>query len=403
MVEKMPGISERTKNLGTENAFVVLAEVSRRKEKGENIISFCIGQPDFDTPKVIKKAAITALKEGKTGYVHSAGIKELREAVAEYEGKLRGISIDPESVVVDCGAKHFISHAILSTTDYGKGDEVIYPNPGYPIYLAQTIVHGAVPVAYDILESKNFNFDLDEFRKKVSDKTKLIVINSPQNPTGGVLTKKILEGIAEIAMEKDIWVYSDEIYYNILFEGKFESIASIPEMQEKTIIATGVSKTFAMTGWRIGYAINAKLAKHFATWVTNTTACANHPSQYAAVSALKNAGKEAEKMRKSFKKRRNLIVKELNKIPGFKCLKPQGTFYCYPNITEACQITGIENSEEFRKKLLDEAKVAVLSDIHFGSRITSEGQHLRFSFATSEENIMQGTEKIREFMEKNSK
>ncbi len=398
----MPEISDRTKNLGTENAFVVLAEVNKRKAQGENIISFCIGQPDFDTPEIIKEGALKALKEGKTGYTDSAGIKELRKAVAEYEGKIRGIEINPDSVVIDSGAKSFITHTIMTVTDYGKQNEVMYPNPGYPIYRAQTTVNGAVPVPYNILESKNYNFDLDALKEKVSDKTKLIIINSPQNPTGGVLTKKSLEGIAEIALEKDLWVYSDEIYSNILFEGKFESIASIPEMQEKTIIATGVSKTFAMTGWRIGYAINEKLAKHFTTWVTNLTACAAHPNQYAAVAALTKAEKEADEMTASFKKRRNIIVKELNSIPGFKCISPQGTFYTYPNVSKACEMTGIKDSEEFRKKLLDEAKVAVLSDIHFGQRIPAEGEHLRFSFATSEQNILDGTQKIKEFMEKNS-
>jgi aspartate/methionine/tyrosine aminotransferase len=401
----MPEISERTLNLGTENAFVVLAEVNKRKAQGEDIISFCIGQPDFDTPEIIKEGAIKALKEGKTGYVPSAGIKELREAIAEYEGKLRGIHIEADEVVVDSGAKSFITHSIMATTDYGKGHEVVYPNPGYPIYEAQAKVNGAIPVPANILESKNFNFDLNELKEKVSEKTKLIIINSPQNPTGGVLTKKVLEGIAEIALEKDLWVYADEIYSNILFEGKFESIASIPEMQERTIIATGVSKTFAMTGWRIGYAINKKLAKHFSRWVTNINACAPHMNQYAAIKALteRSALEKAEEMRVSFKKRRDLIVKELNNIPGFKCLSPQGTFYAYPNVTKACELTGIKDSEELRQKLLNEAKVAVLSDIHFGTRIESEGEHLRFSFATSEENIKEGTQRIKEFIEKNSK
>ncbi len=396
-------ISSRTKNLGTENAFVVLAEVNKRIAAGKEIISFCIGQPDFDTPKVIKDAAIKAINQGKTGYVASAGLPELREEIAKYEGKLRGIELDPDAVVVDAGAKSFITHTIMSTTDCGKGDEVIYPNPGYPIYEAQTIVNGAVPVPANILESKEFNFDLDDFKKKVSDKTKLIIINSPQNPTGGVLTKEVLEGIAEIAIENDLWVFSDEIYSNILFEGKHESIAAIDGMKERTIIATGVSKTFAMTGWRIGYAINEKLAKSFSTWVTNITACAGHPNQYAAVAALRDAEKEAEEMTASFKRRRDLIVKELNDIPGFNCLKPKGTFYAYPNVTKACKNTGIKDSEELRKKILEEVGVAVLSDIHFGAKIPEEGEHLRFSFATSDENIEKGTEKIREFIKKNSK
>ncbi|MFH1663523.1 MAG: pyridoxal phosphate-dependent aminotransferase [archaeon] len=399
----MPGISDRTKGLGTENAFVVLEEVNRRLFKGEKIISFCVGQPDFDSPQAVKDAAIDALKKGKTGYADCRGIKELREAIAEYEGKKRGIEIDPEAVVVDAGAKPFITHSIMTTTDSGKGDEVMFPNPGYPIYQAQTIVNGAKPVPYNLLESKNFNFDAEEFRKKVSGNTKLIIINSPQNPTGGVLTKNALKEIAEIAMEKDIWVFSDEIYENILFEGKFESIASLDGMQENTIIATGVSKTFAMTGWRIGYAINEKLSKYFKTWAINITAGAAHPNQYAAIGALTKAIEESDKMTASFHRRRDLIVKLLNEIPGFKCLSPKGTFYAYPNVTEACKLTGIKDSEEFRKKLLDEAKVAVLSDIHFGTKIPEEGEHIRFSFATSDENIKNGIERIKEFMEKNSK
>ncbi len=399
----MAGISDRTSNLGTENAFVVLGEVNKRKAKGEDLISFCIGQPDFDSPQPVKDAAIKAINTGKTGYADSCGIKELREAIAKHEGKIRGIEIDPDWVVVDNGAKPFITHSIMTTTDYGKEHEIMLPNPGYPIYRAQTIVNGAVPVPYNILETKNFNFDLDEFKKKVSDKTKMIIINSPQNPTGGVLTKESLEGIAEIAIENDLWVYADEIYSNILFDGKFESIASIDGMQERTIISTGVSKTYAMTGWRIGFAINEKLAKYFTTWVININACAAHPSQYAAIAALNESNKEAEKMTESFHRRRDLIVKLLNEIPGFKCLSPKGTFYAYPNVTKACEMTGINDSEEFRKKLLDEAKVAVLSDIHFGQRIEGEGQHIRFSFATSDENIKNGIERIKEFMEKNSK
>jgi len=399
----MPGISDRTKNLGTENAFVVLGEVNRRIAKGQNIISFCIGQPDFDAPEVVRTAAKKAIDSNKSGYTSSNGIPELRKAIAEYEGKARGIEIDPDWVVVDNGAKSFITHTIMTATDYGKGDEIMYPNPGYPIYSAQTIVNGAKPVPYNILESKNFNFDLEEFKEKVSDKTKLIIINSPQNPTGGVLTKESLKGIADIAVDNDLWVYSDEIYSNILFEGKFESIAALDGMQEKTIICTGVSKTFAMTGWRIGYAINEKLAKSFTTWVTNINACAGHINQYAAIAALENGGEDAKKMTESFHKRRDLIIKLVNEIPGFNCLSPKGTFYIYPNTTKACELVGAKDAEELRKRILDKAKVAVLSDIHFGTKIPSEGEHLRFSFATSEENIKQGTQAIKEFIEENSK
>ncbi len=399
----MPEISNRTKNLGTENAFVVLGEVNKRIAQGEKIISFCIGQPDFDAPENVREAAKKAIESNKSGYTSSCGVPELRKAIAEYEGKARGIEINPDWIVVDSGAKSFITHSIMTTTDYGKGDEIMYPNPGYPIYSAQTEVNGATGIPYNILESKNFNFDLEEFKEKVSNKTKLIIINSPQNPTGGVLTKESLKGIADIALDKDIWVYADEIYQHIMFDGKFESIASLEGMQEKTIIATGVSKTFAMTGWRIGYAINEKLAKPFTTWVTNINACAGHVNQFAAIAALKTAEEDAKKMTESFHKRRDLIVKLVNEIPGFKCLNPKGTFYIYPNVSEACKMINTKDSEELRKRILDEAKVAVLADIHFGKKIPSEGEHLRFSFATSDENIKEGTQAIKEFMEKNSK
>ncbi|MEM2914032.1 MAG: pyridoxal phosphate-dependent aminotransferase [Candidatus Bathyarchaeia archaeon] len=395
-------ISERTRNLGTENAFVVLKEVNDLVRQGKDIVNFCIGQPDFDTPEYIKQAAIKAIKEGKTGYTPSSGIPELREAAAEYLSKTRKIDVKPESIVIANGAKPFIGYVILSVTDYGKGHEVLYPNPGFPIYESMIRACGAVPVPLPLLEKKGYSFDLDYLRSKVNEKSKLLILNSPHNPTGSVISKKTLEEIAEIVKGYDgLWVFSDEVYCRIVHDGEFLSIASLPEMQERTVIVDGASKTYAMTGWRIGFASNEKLAEHMARWVTNTDSCAAHPNQYAALAALTGPQDESERMALSFKKRRDLIVEGLNAIKGIRCLKPGGAFYAWPNVTEACRMVGAKDSEDFRKRLLYDAGVAVLSDIHFGHRNKGEGEHVRFSYATSEANIKEGLKRIKNYIDKN--
>ncbi|MBS7634430.1 pyridoxal phosphate-dependent aminotransferase [Candidatus Bathyarchaeota archaeon] len=396
-------ISERTKNLGTENAFVVLKEVNDLVRKGKNIVNFCIGQPDFDTPEYIKEGAIKAIKEGKTGYTPSSGIPELREAIAEYFSETRGIDVKPEWVVVACGAKPFIGYTILSVTDYGRGHEVIYPNPGFPIYESLIRAYGAVPVPIPLLESRNFSMDVDYLEKIVNDRTRLLILNSPHNPTGGVLDRKTLEQIAEIVKRYDnLWVFSDEVYSRMLYEGEFTSIASIDGMQERTIIVDGASKTYAMTGWRIGFAANERLADHLARWVTNTESCAPHPNQYAVLTALKGPQDDSKKMVESFRRRREIIVDGLNSIKGVKCLKPGGAFYVWPNVTEACRLVKAKDSEHFRASLLNEVGVAVLSDIHFGHKNEGEGEHVRFSYATSEGNIEEGLRRIKDFIEENS-
>ena len=402
-IEHMPNISSRTSNLGTENAFVVLKEVNELAAQGRDILSFCIGQPDFNTPSNICEAAVTAMREGKHGYTPSAGIPELREAVAAYISRTRGIRVEPDWVVIANGAKPFIGYTLLSVTDYGKGHEVLYPNPGFPIYASQTLAHGAVPVPLHLLESRNFAFDVDEMESRITPNTKLLILCSPQNPTGGVLTRKILEEIAEVALKHNLWVYSDEVYSRMVHDGKFESIASIPGMMERTIICDGASKTYAMTGWRLGYAVNETLAPYFATWMTNTDSCASHVTQWAMVEALNGPQEQPDHMMGIFKKRRDLIVDALNGLDGVTCLSPGGAFYAWPNVTELCKMVGAENSEVLRKRLLHEAGIAVLADIHFGERVPGEGQHLRFSYATSNENIIQGMERLSDFIKTHRK
>ena len=400
----MLSISKRASELGTENAFVVLGEVQKLVAEGKEILSFCIGQPDFPTPGHISLAGIRAISEGRHGYTPSPGIPELREAVAAHYTKTRRVEVTPEEVVCACGGKPFISYAILSVTDHGAGHEVVYPNPGFPIYSSQIQACGAVPVPLNLREANAFNFDLDDLRKKVNEKTRMLMLCSPQNPTGSVLSRKELEAIAEIvAPYEDLWIYSDEVYSGLVYDGRFESIAAVPGMQERTIIVDTASKTYAMTGWRIGYAANAKLAPIFTRWVTNTDSCPPHPNQWAVVEALNSSQAPSEQMRDIFLERRDRIVAGLNAIEGFSCLTPGGAFYVWPNVTEACRLVGAAGSEELRKRLLYETNVAVLADIHFGKQVEGDGEHLRFSYASSFEAIDEGLARIADFMKRNKK
>lgn len=400
----MPKISRRAADLGTENAFVVLAEVNELVRKGKDVISFCIGQPDFETPANIREAAIRAIREGRHGYTPSAGINELREAAARYMSSMRGVTIRPDDVVVGAGAKPFIAYTILSVTDHGAGDEVIYPNPGFPIYESQIIAAGAVPVPLHLNEARNFAFDPALLEEAITPRTKLLILNSPHNPTGGILAKKDLEAIGAILRRHpEIWVYADEIYSRLVYEGEFASIASLPGMLERTIISDGASKTWAMTGWRIGFAANPALAPQFTRWVTNTDSCASQISQWAALEAVTGPQDDAEKMRASFLDRRGLIVRLLNEVPGVTCKTPGGAFYVWPNVTDACRMIGAADSEEFRKRLLNEAGIALLADIHFGARVPGEGQHVRFSYAASREAIRTGVARMADFIRNNQR
>jgi len=397
-------ISKRSRELGTENAFVVLGEVAKLAASGKDIVSFCIGQPDFPTPDHIRLAGIQAITRGMTGYTPSPGIPELREAVARYFTRTRGVNVVPDDVVCGCGGKPFIGYTILSVADPGEGHEVVYPNPGFPIYEAQIKAHGAVPVPLPLRESRGFNFDIEELKRKINAKTRLLILCSPGNPTGNLLSKGELEEIARLcAPYEDLWIYSDEVYSGLVYDGAFSSIAAAAGMKDRTIIADSASKTYSMTGWRIGYAANQALAPVFTRWVTNTDSCPPHPNQWAVVEALNASQEPSDRMREVFHQRRDRIVAGLNQIPGFTCQTPGGAFYVWPNVTDACKRVGAGSSEELRKRLLHEAGVAVLADIHFGTPVEGEGQHIRFSYASSFEAIDAGLSRIRDFMKKNTR
>ncbi|MEM3725343.1 MAG: pyridoxal phosphate-dependent aminotransferase [Candidatus Bathyarchaeia archaeon] len=384
--------AKRMSVLGTETAFEVLAKAKALEKQGKSIIHLEIGEPDFDTPKNIKDAAVKALYAGYTHYVPAAGIPELREAIAEYISKTRRIDVDPEEVVVTPGAKPIMFFAILALVN--PGDEVMYPNPGFPIYESLINFVDAKPVPIPLKEENDFRMDPEYVKKKITKKTKMIILNSPENPTGGVLTKEDLKVIADcIAKRDDVFVLSDEVYSRIIYEGENESIASLPGMKDKTIILDGFSKTYAMTGWRLGYGVMRKdLAQKMAQLMVNSNSCTCTFIQMAGVEALKGPQKEVDKMVAEFKRRREVIVDGLNKIKGITCKKPRGAFYVFPNITG----TGMD-CRKLGEYLLNEAGVAVLPGTSFGQY--GEG-YLRISFANSVENIKKALERIDEALKK---
>jgi len=400
----MLGLSRRARELGTENAFVVLGEVAKLQAEGRDILSFCIGQPDFNTPDHVRMAAVNAIAQGHTGYTPSPGIPALREAAANFFSRTRRVKYEADDVVCACGGKPFINYAVQSVTDHGEGHEIIYPNPGFPIYQSQIQACGAIGVPLDLRESRDFTFDLGELKRKVNEKTRMLILCSPQNPTGSILSRRDLESIAEIvAPFDDLWIYSDEVYSGLVYDGEFESIAAVPGMKERTIVVDSASKTYAMTGWRVGYAANARLASSFTRWVTNTDSCPPHPNQYAVVAALNGPQDDALRMKATFHERRDRIVKGLNAIEGVQCRNPGGAFYVWPNVTEAVKMVGVDSSEELRKRLLEEAGVAVLADIHFGRQVEGDGEHLRFSYASSLEAIDDGLSRIEEFIRRHKR
>ncbi|NIM19009.1 MAG: aminotransferase class I/II-fold pyridoxal phosphate-dependent enzyme [Candidatus Latescibacteria bacterium] len=372
-------------DLGTETAFLVLARAKELEAEGREIIHLEIGEPDFDTPDNIKEAAVRALKEGYTHYGPSAGLPQAREAFAEYVAKNRGVDTSPDQIVITPGAKPIMFFTMLALVD--PGDEVIYPNPGFPIYESMINYVGGKPVPIPLEEEKGFSFDLDKFKSLVTEKTKLCIINSPQNPTGGVLSREILEGIAEAAMENGFYVLSDEVYSKIIYEEKHESIYTIPGMPERTIMIEGHSKTYAMTGWRLGFGvIPENIAPDIAKLQTNSNSCTCSFTQMAGIEAVRGPQHATKAMVEEFRVRRDLIVEGLNKIPGFRCHLPLGSFYVFPNIQGTKR-----GSKELETMLMEEAGVAVLSGTSFGA--FGEG-YIRLSYANSQDNIRRALEKI---------
>jgi aspartate/methionine/tyrosine aminotransferase len=372
--------------LGTETAFEVLAKAKALEKQGRDIVHLEIGEPDFDTPNNIKEAAVKAMKSGYTHYVPAAGIPELRQAIAEYLSKSRGIAVDPDEVVVTPGAKPIIFFSILALVE--PGDEVMYPNPGFPIYESMVNFVGAKPVPMPLKEENEFSIDDEDTASKITKKTKLIILNSPENPTGGVLNKGNLENIVDrVKNRDDVFVLTDEVYAQIIYEGKHQSIASLPSMKEKTILLDGFSKTYAMTGWRLGYAAMRKdLAQKVTQLMINSNSCTTAFNQMAGVEALYGPQTEPKKMVEEFRKRREVIVSGLNKIKGITCKKPHGAFYVFPNIKSF----GME-SKKLADLILQNAGVAVLSGTAFGAY--GEG-YLRLSFANSVPNIEKAIKRI---------
>jgi len=378
-------LSSRMSRLGTETAFEILAAARTLEAEGRDIVHLEIGEPDFDTPSNVVDAGIEALRSGKTHYSPAAGIPELRQAIADYISATRAIEASPEQVVVVPGGKPIMFFALLALIE--EGDEVIYPNPSFPIYESMIRFAGGKAVPVQLREENAFGLDTGELMSLVSDATKMIIMNSPANPTGGVLGREDLEAIASVAREKDIMVLSDEIYSRIQYEGKFASIASLPGMQERTIILDGFSKTYAMTGWRLGYGVmNEELAEHITRLMINSNSCTATFTQVAGVEALTGPQESVEEMVSAFRRRRDLIVDGLNSIPGISCLRPRGAFYAFPNITG----TGM-SSKELEQYLLHEAGVATLAGTSFGSY--GEG-YLRLSYANSVDNIEKALERI---------
>ena len=384
-------IAQRMARLGTETAFEVLAKARALEAKGREMVHLEIGEPDFDTPRNIVEAAQKALDDGYTHYGPSAGLPELRQALAQDVGERRGISFKPENVVVTPGAKPIMFYTIMAVAN--EGDEVIYPNPGFPIYESVINFVGAKPVPVPLLEEKDFSFDINQLKALITDKTKMIILNSPQNPTGGILSREDLDEVARIALEKDIWVLTDEVYINIIYDGEFQTIATYPGILDRTIILDGFSKTYAMTGWRVGYGVMPEgLAEHVTRLMTNSNSCTCSFSQKACVEAVRGSQEQSVKMVAEFKKRRDIIVDGLNDLPGVSCRKPKGAFYVFPNITQ----TG-KSSSFLEGYFLNEAGVATLSGTSFGKY--GEG-YLRLSYANSIANIEKAIANMRTALEK---
>ena len=372
-------VASRMKDLGTETAFEVLAKARALEAQGRDVIHLEIGEPDFDTPRHIVEAGIRALQDGQTHYGPTPGLPQLREAIARNSREVRGIDTDPSHVVVTPGAKPIMFYVMLAIGE--PGVEIIYPNPGFPIYESMIRFSGATPVPMRLIEESGYHPDLDDLASKITDKTRLIILNSPENPCGSALTRQELETIANLVKQRDdIYVMADEIYKDIIYTGEHFSIAAFPDMPQRTIILDGFSKSYAMTGWRLGYGIMPpELVPHITKLAVNSVSCAATFSQIAAIAALDGPQDEVQAMTAEFSQRRRLITDGLRSIDGINCPEPEGAFYVFPSI----QGTGL-SSAEFEERSLQEAGVAILSGSAFGEY--GEG-YVRLSYANSQENI----------------
>jgi aspartate/methionine/tyrosine aminotransferase len=384
-------LAARMSRLGTESAFEVLVRARQLEARGKEIIHLEIGEPDFSTPSNIVEAATRALHEGWTHYGPSAGLPQLREAVAEYTTRYLGVPVDPNEVVITPGGKPIMFFAILALVE--RGDEVLFPNPGFPIYESMINFVGGQAVPYGLHEERDFDVDVEEIIDKITDRTRLLILNSPQNPTGGVMSGDGLKALAAKLAGREIPVLSDEIYHRLIYEGEHSSLAQFPAMRDWTIILNGFSKTYAMTGWRMGWGVmRADLARQVAQLMTNSNSCTAGFTQIAGVAALRGDQSSVERMREEFRRRRRVIVEGLNRIPGFSCRQPRGAFYAFPNIEQTKW-----NSGGLADSILTEAGVACLSGTAFGE--WGEG-YLRFSFANSVENIQKALERIGDWAKK---
>lgn len=387
----MERIAQRMKGLGTETAFEVLARAKALEAQGREIVHLEIGEPDFDTPKNVIEAAVGALRGGYTHYGPSAGLMEARTAIAEWFAKDRGVTCAAENVVITPGAKPIIFFTILALVN--PGDEVIYPDPGFPIYESVISYFGAKPVPLPLRESREFTFSIADLEARITPKTRLLIINTPHNPCGSMLSKEDLRQIAELAQKHDFWVLSDEIYSKVTYEERHESITQFPGMLERTVVIDGYSKTYAMTGWRLGYGIMPKdVTPHIARLMTNSNSCTASFVQMAGIEALRGPQNDRDAMVAEFRRRRDYIVDGLNAIDGITCVKPKGAFYVFPNV----KALGLP-SAKLQARLLEEAGVAALSGTAFGPE--GEG-YIRFSYANSKENIGRALEKIESLLQK---
>ena len=381
----------RMDNLGTEGAFEVLAHAKRLEAQGRDIIHLEIGEPDYSTPANIIDAAVRAMRSGATHYTPASGIMEVREATARYVTKTTGAPCQAENIVLVPGTKNLVLFAIWSLIN--PGDEVIVPDPGYPAYKSLVEFLGGVAVPVPIRESNDFRLDVEDLRRCVTDRTRLLIVNSPTNPTGGVLTRSDCEAIAALANEHDLVVLSDEIYSRLIYDGEHTSLYGIDGMQDRTILVNGLSKAWAMCGWRLGFgAMPVELAKRMDRLMINTSSCAASFTQWAAVEAFESpeSDRAVASMLEEFRRRRDLIVEGLNSIPGITCHKPAGAFYVFPNITG----TGFDE-RTLASDLLDEVGVAVLAGTAFGA----EGKgYIRLSYVNSQENLERAVERIRSYL-----